>query len=357
MKEKIIIVGGGPAGMACALELGKRGFIVQLVERRAQRSIIGKATGINLRTFTFLWLEKHGIQLDDAIPMRRFVFHDDNQKIASIRVPEIDGMAPAFMLAQTLLENRLECALRDIGVNVSFGIEASNPHQSDWQASITLIDPAGNTTQTNADWILAADGAHSPLRGALGIRSVGRSYPEQWQVGEFCTDQWDTDLQAQLYLRSDGTGLFLSQPATGVVQGILNGPDLFAAMQVHFPGTNFRYLRDFRVQLKQVERNRHGRFWLIGDAAHAQSPVGGQGLNLAIFDGMTLGMALGAAPEATIEKALHQRAQKTLRFTDFDYRMLSTRSSLLRHARNTYWRLAARKPGLAGWFFRLIAGL
>jgi 2-polyprenyl-6-methoxyphenol hydroxylase-like FAD-dependent oxidoreductase len=355
MNETVIIVGGGPAGMACALELSKRGFIVQIVERRRQRSKIGKATGINLGIF--LWLEKHGIQLDDAIPMRNFVFHDDNKKIASIQVPEIDGKPPAFMFPQTLLEDRLETVLQDIGLTICYGIEASNPQQSDRQAVITLTDLAGNTTRKTAQWIIAADGGHSPLREALGVRSIGRNYPEQWQVGEICTDQWDPDLQAQLYLQGDGTGLFLSQPMVGVVQGILNGPHLFAAMQEHFPETNFRYLRDFRVQLKQVEKNRHGRFWLIGDAAHTQSPVGGQGLNLAIFDAMTLGMALGAVPEETIEKILHQRARKTMLFTDFDYRMLSTRSSLLRHARNTYWRLAARNPGLARWFFQIIAGL
>ncbi|MET0010412.1 MAG: FAD-dependent monooxygenase [Candidatus Thiodiazotropha sp. 6PLUC9] len=43
-----------------------------------------------------------------------------------------------------------------------------------------------------------------------------------------------------------------------------------------------------RVTLKRVSSPRNNRVWLIGDAAHVQSPVGGQGLNLVIADAIIL---------------------------------------------------------------------
>ena len=117
-----------------------------------------------------------------------------------------------------------------------------------------------------------------------------------------------------------------------------------------------KYERNFRVSLRRVPRPRIGRAWLIGDAAHVQSPVGGQGLNLAIWDGITLAEAL-LDNDLTVEERLAARARKVLFFTDFDYRMLATRVWLLRRLRNSYWRFAAGNPIVAKWFFKIISGV
>lgn len=84
--------------------------------------------------------------------------------------------------------------------------------------------------------------------------------------------------------------------------------------------------------------------------------VGGQGLNLAIWDGVTLGRAL-ARHETEVEKTLRDRGRSVLRFTHFDYLMLSTKWRSIQYLRNSYWKFAGRFPRSAAWFFTLISGV
>lgn len=154
---------------------------------------------------------------------------------------------------------------------------------------------------------------------------------------------------------SDGVGLFLSQPRRGVIQGILNAKGVALRLSHMFRDAKLVYEREFRVSLRRVPSPRMGRVWLIGDAAHVQSPVGGQGLNLAVWDGVTLGRAL-AQNQTEVEEALRNRARSVLRFTHFDYLMLSTKWRSVQYLRNSYWKFAARFPRSAVWFFRLISG-
>lgn len=288
--------------------------------------------------------------------MRNFAFHDDGRLVANVPVPEIDGEPPAHLYPQGELERYLEEALSSRGVEVEYDTAFISYEASGTSVRVGIRDEGQEVERTEEfDWVVGADGAHSAVRQAAGMPFVGRDYPETWSVAEISTRKWPSDAQAQLFLRSDGVGLFLSQPTSGVVQGILNAPNVSKALHAHFPDAELRYERDFRVTLRRVRSPRTGRVWLIGDAAHVQSPVGGQGLNLAIWDGITLAEGL-LAGDLTVERVLARRARTVLLFTDFDYRMLATKSRLVRSVRNRYWAYAAKHPALARWFFKLISG-
>jgi 2-polyprenyl-6-methoxyphenol hydroxylase-like FAD-dependent oxidoreductase len=294
--DKVLIIGAGPAGMACALALARRGFAVGIIDRRLGRPPVAKATGGNLRSCR--WLADQGIDLrEEAIPMRHFVFHDDEKLVANVRLPLLSGEAPAYLFPQAELERRMESALLTQGIGIQYGMTLTAIEAGD-KCAVALQTADDSTMTKEVDWVVGADGGHSTLRQMLDIPFVGRDYPEIWSVAEVDTAAWDDSAQARLHLQRDGTGLFLSQP----------------------------------------------------------SPVGGQGLNLSIRDGVTLGNGLGQAAPDDIARQLATQARRTLMFTDFDYRMLSTRSRLIRHARNAYWQTAARHPWIAHWFVQLIAG-
>lgn len=150
--------------------------------------------------------------------------------------------------------------------------------------------------------------------------------------------------------------MFLSHPRPHLVQGILNAPNAASHLFGHFPNAILEYERHFKVSLRRVETPRAGRVWLIGDAAHTQSPVGGQGLNLAIWDGITLAQGL-LNNDLSVEKKLAKRAKRTLFFTHFDYYMLANNNYLIQGLRNLYWRIAVRYPIISRWFFKLISGV
>lgn len=354
----ILVIGAGASGLAFALSSIAQGVKVRIIDRRATRSMIGKATGVAQGVWN--QLAPFGITatvIVDAIPMRNFVFHDNGELVANVPVPNVNGSPPAHLYPQDELERKMEDVLAAHGVKVEYGTSFERIEQSADGAHVTLRREANQNVEIcEAEWVIGADGARSEVRRATQLPFNGRDYPEQWSVAEISTQAWPTGIQAQLYLESSGVGLFLSQPSPGVVQGILNAAGAASALKSKFADAQLRYEREFRVSLRRVPTPRCGRIWLIGDAAHVQSPVGGQGLNLAIWDGITLAKAL-AHSDLSVERRLATRARSVLFFTDFDYRMLATRVTALRLARNHYWRLAARQPILARWFFKVISGV
>lgn len=356
-KPRILVVGGGASGLALALSCAHRGVLVRIIEKRPSRSLIQKATGIAQGSWH--QLARFGVSekiISAALPMRHFVFHDDDHLVANVPVPFIQGKPPAYLYPQGSLEIAMEQALSAYGVLVEYGVAFSAVEQTDEVARVSLSLANGNSEEVEVDWLVGADGIHSNVRSSVGIPFVGKDYRENWSVAEISTQQWPDNVQAQLFLRSNGVGLFLSQPSSGVIQGILNGVGVASAMRERFPDAELHYERGFRVSLRRVPTPRSGRVWVIGDAAHVQSPVGGQGLNLAIWDGVTLGKAL-LEGDNSVEQRLARRARRVLLFTDFDYRMLATRSNAIRFFRNQYWSLASSHPWLARWFFKIISGI
>ncbi|MCW8127912.1 FAD-dependent oxidoreductase [Microbulbifer halophilus] len=352
-----LVVGAGASGLAFALVYAQAGANVRIIDKRKHRSMTGKATGVAQGVWN--QLHRFGITssvLAAATPMRNFVFHDDEALIANVPVPEISGRAPAHLYPQWQLECDMEKALVAYGVEVEYGITLVEFHQSREHVQATLKhNDEPRTEQYETDWLIGADGAHSDTRRILNLPFPGRDYPGPWSVAEIATSLWPRQVQAQLFLHRDGVGLFLSQPSHGAVQGILNAKGAASELKKRFADAELRYEREFQVSLRRVSKPRLGRVWLIGDSAHVQSPVGGQGLNLAIWDGITLANALLNA-DLTVERRLASRARRTLLFTDFDYRMLATRNRAIRILRNFYWSFASRYPIVAKWFFRIISG-
>lgn len=351
----VLIVGAGAAGLACALALCSKGIKPIIIEKRFERSNTEKATGVSLGTWRLL--APFGVSIPtNAIPMQYFDFYDNGQLIAKVPVPKVDSCPPAHLFPQVELERVMENALMSTGVIVKYGQTFVSLNDIGSHIDVTLKSKDNVTQNIKVDIVIGADGARSAIRDQLKIPFIGIQYPENWSVAEIETLEWDTSAQACLYLNNGGVGLFLSQPSHGVVQGILNAKGAATELQLKFPNSTLRYERNFNAAVKRVLSPRKGNVWLIGDAAHIQSPVGGQGLNLAIWDGVTLGNNL-AHPKSSVEKLLIRKTRKTLLFTHFDYRMLSTKLALLQKARNCYWSFASKQPLIAKWFFKIIAGV
>ncbi|MCI5142290.1 MAG: FAD-dependent monooxygenase [Candidatus Electrothrix sp. ATG1] len=356
--KKVLVVGAGPSGMVFALSLAKAGVPVRIIDRRSKRAGISNATGISLGTMKAL-LEL-GISEDitqSMTPMSKFIFYEDNKLISDLCIPLLNNEPPAYLYPQIKLERIIESKLNDEGVFVEYqsSIEGIN-NEGNSIAEIRIKLPGGATEKSHFKWIVGADGAHSTVRELCKFKFNGRIYPEKWSVAEIEVDDWDTEIQAKLFLGSNGVGLFLSNPESAVIQGILNGPNVGELLREKYPTAKFNYERKFKVSLKRVTSPRKNRVWVIGDAAHVQSPVGGQGLNLAVADAVILAELLECDP-LNAEKKLARQARKTLLFTDCNYRMLATTFWGVRMLRSSYWALASKSPVISRWFFKSISGL
>lgn len=356
--QEVLIVGAGPSGMICALSLNKLGIPVRIIDKRIDRSGISKATGVSLGTIQALvrlGVPENIIKM--MTPMGRFVFYEDERLISDLYIPSVDNNPPAYLYPQQKLESLIENELNKMGVFVEYSTSIESiDNENEFFAEAGIKLPNGNVEQSIHKWIIGADGAHSSIRDICGFEFKGRTYPEDWSVTEVELDDWDRNIQAKLFLGSDGVGLFLSNPELRVVQGILNGPNVCEVIRALYPKVKFNYQRKFKVALRRVTSPRRNRVWVIGDAAHVQSPVGGQGLNLAVADATILSTWLNT-DQKYAEKVLKRQAKRTLFFTDFDYRMLATKAVSVRMLRNAYWMMAAKYPGVSRWFFKSISGI
>ncbi|WP_432354921.1 FAD-dependent oxidoreductase [Agrobacterium sp. rho-13.3] len=185
--SRVLIVGGGASGLARALNCARLGMQVRVVEKRVSRPSAQKATWVAQG----VWhqLADFGITervISEAIPMRRFVFHDNARLVADIRVLNVNGEPPAHLYPQAMLEQAMEDALASYGVKVEYG-RAFIRAVENADGIETSISNGDETEIIEADWLVAADGSKSDVRSFLNVPFLGHDYPEDWSVAEIET--------------------------------------------------------------------------------------------------------------------------------------------------------------------------
>ncbi|MEM6457240.1 MAG: FAD-dependent monooxygenase, partial [Acidobacteriota bacterium] len=178
----VLVVGGGPAGLAAAIAARLRGFSVRVVERRplptaeALRtddvSGLDKACGEGLMPDGLARLASWGVALDDDAgqPFGGIRYVDDDGRVAEGRFPVDAG-------GRGVRRTRLHAALlgRAHALGVAIASDVGTAHLDD-PAAVDRLGPlappivvrAGDAAWSGR-WLLVADGLRSPLRAALGL--------------------------------------------------------------------------------------------------------------------------------------------------------------------------------------------
>src|SRR5262245_18375195 len=184
MKEvPVLIVGGGPVGLTASILLSRHGIHSLLAERHPGTAVLPKARGINARTMEMY----RQCGLEPAIraaglPVERTGLIVWTVSLAGEEIERrVPGRATPANMAVTPVRNCL-CAQDDLDPvlrryaeaagagELRFGTELTNVVQDDGGVSATLVDrEAGRETSVRADYLIAADGAQSPIRRMLGV--------------------------------------------------------------------------------------------------------------------------------------------------------------------------------------------
>src|SRR5215213_6486625 len=160
----VIVVGAGPTGLMLACELALSGVRSRLLDQRTAQPNITRAFAVHARTLELL--DARGLAED--LVARGVPVHDIQPAPgASLNLRELDTRFPMILIApQSGTEQVLEARARQLGVDIVRGAEVVTLQQDAEHVVVGLRDGASSLT---ADYVVGCDGAHSTVRGLLGI--------------------------------------------------------------------------------------------------------------------------------------------------------------------------------------------
>ncbi len=376
VRRPVVIVGGGPVGLACALDLGQRGVPVVVLDDH-------EGVGAGSRAICFA---KRTLEICDrlgaAAPMLEKgvvwnvgkVFHDDRLLYEFNLLPEDGHAFPAFInLQQPYFEKYLHEAITraqaegaPIDIRGKNRVDAVDTHVD--HVALTITTPDGPYT-LHADWMIACDGARSPVRGMLGLNFDGRVFEDNFLIADvrmkadFPTERW---FWFEPHFKSGDSALLHKQPDDIWRIDFQLGWNIDRAKELQpenirkrvdaMLGPNVEYALDwcsiYTFQCRRMDKFRHGRVLFAGDSAHQVSPFGARGANSGVQDADNLGWKLAAvlagdAPEALLDTYDSERVYgadenilNSTRATDF----ITPKSAVSKLFRDAVLALAADHP-------------
>jgi 2-polyprenyl-6-methoxyphenol hydroxylase-like FAD-dependent oxidoreductase len=323
----VLVVGAGPTGLALALQAHDHGARVRVVERRPEAFRPSRAMIVHPRTLELLrplGVTDELLALGEASP--RACLHLGRAEVpvvlGDVPLPGTAFPTPSF-LRQMDLETVLSGALAARGVPVERGTELVGLDADDGPR-VRLRTPAGLET-TTVPAVVGCDGVDSTVRSRARIGWPGGTYRSEAVLA-------DVDLSGDLaegvtHIAAGRRGLLflfsLGEGAPWRLLGTRAGrgdaappgrtgpavPDDELQRMVDDAGIRARLTRTawssrVRLQYRVADRYRRGGVFLAGDAAHASSPAGGQGMNTGIHDALNLGWKLALAGSSTDPRGL-----------------------------------------------------
>jgi 2-polyprenyl-6-methoxyphenol hydroxylase-like FAD-dependent oxidoreductase len=311
---RVLIVGAGPAGAVLGLLLARRGIGVTLLER--QRDFEREFRGEVLMPSAFTAFEQMGLggllASVPQVPLRRGELYLDGRRLARLELGEalFDGRPPAWVSQPRLLEALMGEAARLPGFALERGVSA-RALLRDRGERIAGVRARGETgeREIRADLVVGADGRSSVVRRDSGAAVSADRVPMDvvW-----CKLPLPDFLRADPHVRGYlGRGhLLIAAPtpegllqlgwvirkgrfgelrARGVREWIEElarhvSADLASHLQARVDAVSRPFLLD--VIADRVHPWAVPGALLIGDAAHTMSPVGAQGINVAIRDAL-----------------------------------------------------------------------
>ena len=309
MSARLIVVGGGPVGLALAAAC--EGFEVDVVEASAGRPAPTEA--LDIRVFalspgTRTLLRELGawdeIEPARVAPVKRMAVYGDQGSSLSFAAPGSESLA--WIVEGNRMMAALEAAASSPAIRIHRGAAVRHLSAAADHARVEL--ETGITLE--ADLIAGADGPDSRVRTTFGIEAQEEKYDESAVVAHFDCEKPHESIARQ-WFRADGVLAWLPLPGRRI-SIVWSAPQPIAEELAALPAAALERrvaeagagalgrlalissVAKFPLRLIRVADPVRPGVALVGDAAHAVHPLAGQGVNLGFQDARALAATLAA---------------------------------------------------------------
>ncbi len=336
VRHPVIVVGAGPIGLAAAIDLAQQDVPVVVLDDNDKVSFGSRAICFAKRPLEIL----DRLGCGDAMVEKGVTWHtgkvftDTRETYRFDLLPEGGHKMPAFInLQQYHLEEFLVRRVRELE-------SRGRPIEIRGRNRVSAISNNGNFVRlevdtpegpynVEADWLIACDGAGSPIRQMLGLDFVGKVFEDNFLIADvimradFPSERWfwfdppfNRGQSALLHKQPDNVWRIDFQLGRDIDREEELKPENIDRRLRAMLGEDVEYELEwssiYTFQCRRMEKFRHGRVLFAGDAAHQVSPFGARGANSGFQDTDNLCWKLklvldGTAPETLLDSYSDER--------------------------------------------------
>ncbi|WP_307893303.1 FAD-dependent monooxygenase [Bacillus swezeyi] len=319
----VLITGAGPTGLVLALFLARKGVPLRIIDKNTGPGRTSRAMAVHARTLEFyrqLGIAEEAVQ--KGIKVNAVHVREGHKEKGRVNLGDIgEGLSPyPFVLsfAQDEHERFLLKHLNAAGVEVEWKTELVS--YSDKGGFVEAeIRKEEQTEVIETAFLCGCDGAHSTVRRGLDLDFPGGTYEHTFYVADVkasgeAASKHDLNLCLEeagfcivFPVRSTGMNRFVGiVPSALENRETLSFKDIapFAEKLLHVKVHEVNWFSTYRVHHRVADQFRKGRVFILGDAGHIHSPVGGQGMNTGIGDAVNLAWKLAGVLNERVDEII-----------------------------------------------------
>ncbi len=371
LRKPLIVIGAGPVGLAAAVDARLQGLDVLVLDDDKTVSVGSRAVCYAKRSLEILdrlGIAEPACALGVSWNIGRTFLEEDEVYQFNL-VPDAGHKQPGMInLQQYHIEEMLIARALELGADIRWQHKVTAVTRHEDQATLTVETPDGNF-DIEADWLVVADGARSPIRRHLGLDIEGRVFQDRFLIADvimkadYPAERWfwfdppfHPNQSVLLHKQSNNVWRIDFQLGWDADPEEEKKPEKVIPRLQAMLGDDrpfeLEWVSIYTFQCRRMTDFRHGRVLFVGDAAHQVSPFGARGANSGFQDADDLMWKLalvmkGQAPDKLLDTYAHDRQfaadeniMNSTRSTDF----ITPKSRTSKTFRNQVLALAKHHP-------------